>query len=196
MKIIISFIMVLLLPSLAIAKDFRYTEVNAYIKKGNVTIGTRGYFDKDYSQGLLRYDFTNSPNRVEYRYVQNGDNHEHRLRYQRKWFNVNGFWYNHRIEHRIRENKNNILRYRPQFGYAPDNIKFLGGSPFITFEPHWNHTYKNDQAEYNQMQTWIGLEYKITKKLTMIPSIETGYNTKFQKQDTFAIIDFKYNMGK
>ena len=68
--------------------------------------------------------------------------------------------------------------------------------PIAGHEPHWNHTYKNDQAEYNQMQTWIGLEYKITKKLTMIPSIETGYNTKFQKQDTFAIIDFKYNMGK
>lgn len=196
MKKIIGFIIMLMLPVATIAKDFNYTEVNTFVTSGSYTIGARENINKDASHRILRYDFKESPYRIEYRYVSKGRNHESWFRFQRKWFNVNGIWFNHRFEHRIRENKNDVFRYRPQFGYKSNDVNLLGGVPFITFEPQWNHTYKNGKSEYSHLQTFTGIEYKINSAFKIVPYIEVDFNDSMNKDIAFFILDFKYNMSK
>ena len=179
--------------SIAYADDFSYMETNTFASSGNYTFGFREYANKDVSHRILRYDFDDSPYRVEYRYVQKGELHEHWYRLQRKWFKINGFWYNHRFEHRGRESKSNVFRYRPQFGYK-SNAKFLGGVPFITFEPQWNYNYDSHDKGYSHLQTFTGIEYKVNNKFKVVPYIEVDFDKTFQKEVAFFIMDFKWKM--
>jgi len=173
--------------TLVFAEDFKHTETNSFIKSGEYTLGTRQNIDLDVQQYIIRKDFSGSPYRIEYRNVQKSGRQEHWFRGQRKWFNVNGFWYNHRIEHRIREDKDNVFRYRPQFGYKSDNV-------FVTFEPHINYTYSKKNLKYSHLQTFTGIELKATDKLKIVPFIEVDFDRDFRKQIAFLGVDIKYKL--
>lgn len=189
-SIIISLVM-LCSSTFAHAEDFDHTETNTFIKSGDFTFGTRQNIGLDVQQYILRYDFADTPYRVEYRNVQKGDRQEHWLRAQIKQFSSNGFWYNHRFEHRIREQKDDVLRYRPQFGY---NYKVGKFKPFITFEPQFNYNYNTKDAGYSHMQTFTGVEYKVNDKFTVVPYLEVDFDKSFDKDTAFFIVDFKFKL--
>lgn len=175
----------------ASAEDFKHVETNWMIKKGNASFGYRHNFDLDVSHQIYRYDFAESPFRVEYRSVVKGTRQEDWFRIQMKQFKHNGFWYNHRIEHRIREDKDNVFRYRPQFGYK-FSTTVLGGKPYITFEPQFQYTYDTKEKFFSHMQTFIGTKYKVTDKFTVGPFVEIDTDDSFKKELAFLGVDFKY----
>jgi len=179
---------ILMSLSTAHAKDFEHTETNTFIKHGDVTFGTRQNIGLDVQQYILRKDFKNTPYRIEYRNVHKGARQEHWLRAQMKAFKHNGFFYNHRIEHRIREDKDNVFRYRPQFGYKTTMGSF---TPFMIFEPQWNYTYATQDKGYSHVQTFTGVEYKINKHFTVVPYVEVDFDKNFDKDIAFFIVDFK-----
>ena len=175
----------------ASAEDFKHVETNTFVKHNSITLGTRQNIDLDVQQYILRKDFKNTPYRLEYRNVHKGNRQEHWLRAQMKQFKHNGMFYNHRIEHRVREDKDNVFRYRPQFGYKTNVGSF---TPFIIFEPQWNYNYTSKDAGYSHMQTFTGVEYKVTNKFTVVPYVEVDFDTNFDKDIAFFIIDFKYTL--
>jgi hypothetical protein len=196
MKYIITLIMLSLTATFAQAEDFDYVEVNTFVTHSDsgLTIGIRENIDLDESQIIVRKDFTGTPYRLEYRNVLKGQREEHWFRAQMKGFRSGALWYNHRIEHRIRESKDNVFRYRPQFGIKPDNVTVFGGKPFITFEPQFNLTYSSGKAGYSHLQTFTGLEYKVSDKFTVVPYVEVDYNKSFEKDIAFFIVDFKFKL--
>lgn len=177
------------LATSALAQDFEHTETNWFVKHNDFTVGTRQNIDLDVQHYILRKDFKDTPYRLEYRYVDKGDKYEHWLRGQIKQFSYKGLWYNHRIEHRIREDKDNVLRYRPQFGYKHKMGNIV---PFITFEPHWQYNYTTEEAGYSHLQTFTGIEYKMNK-LTVAPFIEVDFDKNFDKDTAFVGVDIKYS---
>lgn len=195
MKYII-IIMLLLTATFAEAKDFDYVETNTWIKhsESGYSFGTRQHIDKDVQQYMIRKDFKDSPYRLEYRNVHKGELQEHWFRVQKKGFRLHGFWFNHKFEHRIREEKDNIFRYRPSFGYAPSYLTLLGGKPFVTLEPHWQYTYTSKDVGYSHLQTYVGLEYKVNDKFTVIPYVEVDYDKSFAQDNAFFIVDFKFKL--
>lgn len=195
MKFIITLIL-LFTASFAHADDFDHVETNTFVKHkdSGFTLGMRQNINLDVSHVILRKDFTGTSYRLEYRNVQKGKSEEHWFRAQMKGFQSGPAWYNHRIEHRIREGKDNVFRYRPQFGIKPKNITILGGRPFITFEPQWNYNYDSKDTGYSHLQTFTGLEYKVNDKFTVVPYVEVDYDNSFNKDIAFFIVDFKFKL--
>lgn len=199
-KHIIKFTLIVTLPlwaAFAFAEDFDYVETNTWIKhsESGYSFGTRQHIDKDTQQYMVRKDFKDTPYRLEYRSIHKGQSQEHWLRAQIKGFtHAKAFSINHRIEHRVRENRDNIFRYRPTFEYTPAYLTVLGGNPFVTLEPHWQYTYSSGDAGYSHLQTYVGLEYKVYEKFTVVPYIEIDYNTSFTKDNAFFIVDFKFKL--
>lgn len=178
------------------ANDFNYTEVNTFLKHkdSGVTLGFRENINLDVSQIILRKDFDGTPYRLEYRNVQKGNQEEHWIRAQMKGFQQGALWYNHRVEHRVREGKDNVFRYRPQFGFKPAYLTILGGKPFITLEPQWNYNYNSKEASYSHLQTFTGIEYIVNDKFTVVPYLEVDFDTNFNKDVAFFIVDFKMKL--
>jgi len=187
---------VALFATSAYAKDFDHVETNTFVKHSDsgFTLGIRENIDLDVSHVILRKDFTGTPYRLEYRNVQKGEREEHWFRAQMKGFRSGAFWYNHRIEHRVRESKDNVFRYRPQFGIKPSNFTVLGGKPFITFEPQWNYNYNSKDKGYSHLQTFTGVEYKVSDNFTVVPYLEVDFNNSFEKDIAFFILDFKFKL--
>lgn len=197
MKYIITLIILLsLTATFAEAEDFDYVETNTFVKHSDsgITLGIRENINLDVSQIIVRKDFTGTPYRLEYRNVQKGEREEHWIRAQMKGFRSGALWFNHRIEHRTRESKDNVFRYRPQFGYKPSNVTVFGGKPFITVEPQFNLTYSSGKAGYSHLQTFTGLEYKVSDKFTVVPYVEVNYDKTFEKDVAFFIVDFKFKL--
>jgi len=188
---IIASLFLLVTINSAQAEDFKHTETNTFIKHNDLTFGTRQNIGLDVQQYILRKDFKDTPYRIEYRNVHKGVRQEHWFRAQMKAFKHNGFFYNHRIEHRIREDKDNVFRYRPQFGYKATVGSF---TPFIIFEPQWNYTYATQDKGYSHVQTFTGVEYKVSKHFTVAPYLEVDFDKSFNKDLAFFILDFKIKL--
>ena len=193
MKIYTIFASLFLLVTInsAQAENFAHIETNTFIKHNDLTFGTRQNIDLDAQQYILRKDFKNTPYRIEYRNVHKGVRQEYWFRAQMKAFKHKGFFYNHRIEHRVREDKDNVFRYRPQFGY-----KTTVGSltPFMIFEPQWNYNYSTENKGYSHVQTFTGVEYKVNKHFTLVPYVEVDFDKSFNKDIAFFILDFKFKI--
>jgi hypothetical protein len=70
----------------------------------------------------------------------------------------------------------------------------LGGKPFVTLEPHWQYTYTSKDVGYSHLQTYVGLEYKVNDKFTVIPYVEVDYDKSFAQDNAFFIVDFKFKL--
>lgn len=199
MKIIFTALMASILmfasTSYASAEDFDYTEINTFVKHkdSGVTLGYRTYENKDKTHFIFRKDFDEKYDgyRAEYRYVENGNLHEHWLRVQIKAWSNGGYFYNHRFEHRDREAKYDVLRYRPQFGYM-SQTNYGGLKPFVVFEPHWQHSYKEKDTSYSHMQTFIGAEYRVLNNFKIVPQVEIDLDKNFKKEVAHFVVDFKF----
>lgn len=171
--------------------DFERFEINTFVKKDNLTLGIRKYVDYDYSQYIFRYDFPDSPFRAEYRRIDKFGKSEDWFRFQMKHFKRDGFFYNSRIEHRNRESKANIFRYRPQFGYQhPSRIPILG-KPFLVFEPHFQLTYEGRDLFFSHMQTFIGTKFEF-RHIDVTPFLEIDTKAGFEKELAFFGVEMKY----
>ena len=193
-NLIIAGILAIFATTTISAEDFDYAEVNTFVSKGNWTIGAREYQDKDYSQRILRYNFAKSPYSVEYRSVDNAGLREDRFRLQVKQIKQGPFFFNSRFEHRSREGKENVFRYRPQFGIeAQGQPNLLFGRPFVILEPHVQWTYNGDKIEYSHMQTFIGTKY-VFGNFEVSPMIEIDLKDDFSKDVAYFAIDFKIKL--
>jgi len=193
-KTIIASVCLFAIVQSANAEDFDYTQTNVFVKNKETgwTLGARGYINKQYGdQFIVRKDFQGTPYRLEYRYNNKSSGEEHWLRAQYKLWNNNGLFFNPRIEHRIRESRDNIFRFRPQFGYVSTS-EYAGLKPFIIFEPHWSYNYSSKDKGYSHMQTFIGAEYKVLNNFKIIPYIEYDTDKNFDKEVMFAVVDFKF----
>jgi len=176
------------------AKNFNYTEVNAFVSYNNWTFGAREYDNKNYSQRILRYDFSETPYRLEYRSIDRAGLSEDWIRFQVKQIKNGAFFFNSRFEHRSRESKENVMRYRPQFGLkAQGQPNYLFGSPFLIFEPHVQYTYKGSNLDYSHLQTFIGTKYKFGQ-FSVSPFIEIDFDDDFKNDKAFFGIDLKVNL--
>lgn len=194
MKFLIATLLSLFMITPAMAEDFDYTEVNAFVSAGNWTIGAREYQNKDYSHRILRYDFKDTPYRLEYRSIDRYGLSEDWFRFQVKHYKSGMFFYNSRFEHRIRESKENVFRYRPQFGLkAQGQPNLLFGSPFLIFEPHVQYEYDSTKMEYSHLQTFIGTKYSFGQ-FNVSPFVEIDLNDDFRKEVAFFGVDFKLNL--
>ena len=61
-------------------------------------------------------------------------------------------------------------------------------------QEHWQYTYSSGDAGYSHLQTYVGLEYKVYEKFTVVPYIEIDYDTSFTKDNAFFIVDFKFKL--
>ena len=198
MKFIITAFMASILmfagTSNASADDFDYTEVNTFVSKDNWTFGVREYADKDVSQRILRYDFEGNPYRIEYRKIDRAGVGEDWIRFQVKQIKNGSFFFNSRFEHRSREGRENVMRYRPQFGLeAQGQPNLLFGSPFLIFEPHVQYTYDGSNLDYSHLQTFIGTKYKFGS-FSVSPFVEVDFDDDFKKDTAFFGVDFKLNL--
>lgn len=187
MKYKLSILLITLTSSL-LGNNFNYAEINTFFQNNDYTVGFREYLNKDKHQIITRYDF--NPFRVEYRYVTNNQLNENWFRFQYTQFKKDGYSYKHRFEHRDRESKLNILRYRPRAGYSFSE-QVLGGSPFVVFEPHFQYTYDNKSTKFSHMQTFIGLKYKL-KQIIIAPFLEIDTDRYFEHDTSFLGVDVKY----
>ena len=180
----------LLLISTALSQnDFDRLEMNTFVQIGNITFGTREYINYDYLQRILKFEFEDTPFRIEYRKIKRADRSEDWYRLQWKNFKFDNLFYNSRFEHRFRELKNDIFRYRPQFGYKE--------SLFIIFEPHFQYTYIEKKSEYSHMQMFIGFTYNYKMEnyaVQITPYIEIDTNSEFGKDVIFPCIKVKVKL--
>ncbi len=180
----------LLLISTALSQnDFDRLEVNTFVQVDNITFGTREYINHDYLQRIIRYEFENTPFRVEYRKIKKENRNEDWYRFQWKNLKYKKLFYNSRFEHRFRELKDDVFRYRPQFGYKE--------SLFIIFEPHFQYTYIEKKSEYSHMQTKVGFTYKYKMEncaVQITPYIEIDTNSEFGKDVIFPCIKVKVRL--
>jgi hypothetical protein len=186
-------ILFLTISSSVFAEDFDYVETNVWVKQkgSNISLATRQNLGLDVQQYIVRYDFADTPYRLEYRNVQKGDRQEHWIRGQVKWLSHNGFFYNHRFEQRFREQKDDVLRYRPQFGYESQTA-YAGIKPFFKVEPHWQYNYTTKDAGYSHMQTFTGFSYKVNDNLKVDPFVEVDFDKNFDKSLMFVGVDIKF----
>ena len=194
MKTLIALTLSLFMIAPAMADDFDYTEVNTFVSKDNWTFGVREYADKDTSQRILRYDNKENPYRLEYRKIDNAGVGEDWVRFQVKQIKNGAFFFNSRFEHRSRDGRENVMRYRPQFGLeAQGQPNLLFGSPFVILEPHVQWTYDGDKVEYSHMQTFIGTKY-VFGNFEVSPMIEVDFTDDFKKDVAYFAVDFKINL--
>ena len=77
----------LLLISTALSQnDFDRLEMNTFVQIGNITFGTREYINYDYLQRILKFEFEDTPFRIEYRKIKRADRSEDWYRFQ--WKNL------------------------------------------------------------------------------------------------------------
>ncbi len=180
----------LFLMSIALSQnDYDKFEVNTFIQMDNITFGTREYINYDYLQRILKFEFEDTPFRIEYRKIKKQGRNEDWYRLRWKNFKFDNLFYNSRFEHRFRELKNDVFRYRPQFGYKK--------SLFITFEPHFQYTYTEKKSEYSHMQTFIGFTYNYKMEncaVQITPYIEIDTNREFGKDVIFPCIKVKVRL--
>lgn len=171
-------------------------EVNAKLYLGDsFMIGAREYYNGEGTHRIARWDFKDSPWRVEYRRVNSNQNW---YRIQLKNFKyedrVGGkFFYNSRLEYRDREDRENVWRYRPQFGYKGprigwnDRISF--GKPFIIFEPQWEIA--TGVEGFKQNQLFIGSTFQVADWLQVEPFLEIDHNENIEKKMSFWGVEIK-----
>ena len=171
-------------------------EVNAKVYVGDsFMIGAREYYNSESTHKILRWDFKDSPWRVEYRRVNDNQNW---YRIQLKNFkyedSVGGkFFYNSRLEYRDREDRENVWRYRPQFGYKAPRVGWNDwlsfGRPFIIFEPHWE--IESGVRGFKQNQLFIGTNYQVNDWLQIEPFLEIDHDENIEKKLSFWGVEIK-----
>ena len=171
-------------------------EVNAKLYLGDsFMIGAREYYNGVDQHQMLRWDFKDSPWRVEYRRVNDNQNW---YRIQLKNFkyedSVGGkFFYNSRLEYRDREDRENVWRYRPQFGYKAPRVGWNDwlsfGRPFIIFEPHWE--IESGVRGFKQNQLFIGTNYQVNDWLQIEPFLEIDHDENIEKKLSFWGVEIK-----
>ena len=176
-------------------RNFDRFQTNIFINydKSNTTIGHRWYpyptstFDQ-YTQIVFRYDLQNSPYRFEYRWIEKATRSEDWYRFQWKNFKWKNLWYTSRFEHRRRlPQKDNIFRYRPQFG--------IKGKVYIIIEPHVQYTYNIKELKYSHMQTFIGFELFKNNNIKIKPFLEIDTDENYKFNFMFLGIDLKWSVN-
>lgn len=171
-------------------------EVNAKLYLGDsFMVGVREYYNGEGTHRIVRWDFKDSPWRVEYRRVNSNQNWYRIQHKDFKYKDVYGgqWFYNSRIEYRDREDRENIWRYRPQFGYQGprvgwnDRISF--GRPFIIFEPHWDIA--TGEEGFVQNQLFIGSSFQVTDWLRIEPFLEIDHDSNIEKKLSMYGVEIK-----
>ena len=158
-------------------------------------IGGRVYLNHDTSHSIIRYTF-NGRYSGQYRWVhKDGSNDvEHWFRLQRKDIKWGRFFWNTRIEYRIKEGKGDILRLRPQTGF-----KFRPGGkiqPYYKLEPHFEYDFDNNRGFYKFAQHFIGFDYKLNKQVSFGPFIEIDTDDEWNKVLMFLGLQIEVKLNK
>ena len=102
-------------------------------------------------------------------------------------FDWKNLWYNSRFEYRRRwHQKNDIFRYRPQFG--------IKGKTYVIFEPHIQYTYETEELKYSYMQTVIGHELFKKGNVKIVPFFEIDTDEYFKFDLIFFGVDIKWTV--
>jgi len=169
-------------------------EINTqYQLNDNLMIGFRDYTNSTDHHTVLRWDFTDSPWRVEYRRVNSNQNwYRVQLKNFKHTDQIGGKWfYNSRLEYRDREGRENVWRYRPVFGYSFPRIgsdRISLGAPFITIEPHWEVA--TGVGGFKLMQTYIGTSFDFGR-IIVNPFYELDLDQNMNKSNELLGVDIK-----
>jgi len=144
-------------------------------------IGCRFYMNYNTSHLIIRYKI-NSVWSSQYRYVtkESSDAIEHWFRLQHKEINFKGFFWNTRIEYRIKESKGDVFRIRPQTGF-----KYNASEKVIAYyiaEPHLEYDFDSRKGYFKFMQHFIGFDIKLKGNVSFGPFIEIDTNDKWKRE--------------
>jgi len=184
--ILIIFIFAVTIPAFpAIGKDWsNRVENNFTVDDKHWGIGGRSYMNYGTNHFILRYNFDDSWT-SQYRYVTNkhGDSIDHWFRLQHKDFNLRGFFWNSRIEYRIKESTDDVFRFRPQTGFKFNPLEKVGA--YYIFEPHWEYVFEKSMGYFKFAQHFIGFDIKLNMNVSFGPFIEIDTNDNLEKELVF-----------
>ena len=168
-----------------LAKDWSDRVENNFTVDGtHWGLGGRLYMNYGTSHVILRYNFDGSWS-SQYRYVtkNGGDVIEHWFRLQHKDIKLWAFFWNSRIEYRILESTNDVLRFRPQTGFKFNVLDMV--KPYYIIEPHWEYDFSKSKGFFKGVQHFIGFDIVLNKNVSLGPFIEIDTDYNWQKQLVF-----------
>lgn len=147
-------------------------------------LGGRSYMNYGTSHVILRYKFDGSW-ASQYRYVmkKGGDTIEHWFRLQHKDVNLGAFFWNSRIEYRIKESADDVFRIRPQTGIKFNVLE--KAKAYYIVEPHWEYDFGKSKGYFKFAQHFIGFDIKLNKNVSLGPFIEINTNDNWEKELAF-----------
>ena len=167
------------------AKDWSNRVENNFTVDGkHWGIGGRSYMNYGTSHVILRYKFDGRW-ASQYRYVTNkgGDTIEHWFRLQHKDIKLWAFFWDSRIEYRIKESRDDAFRFRPQTGFK-FNVHRRAKAYYI-IEPHWEYDFGKSKGYYKFAQNFIGFDMMLNKNVSLGPFIEIDTNDNWEKELVF-----------
>ncbi len=182
----IIFIFVVTMPFFTTyAQDWSNRVENNYTVDGkHWGLAGRSYMNYSTSHFILRYKIDSSWS-CQYRYVtkESGYAIEHWFRLQHKEINFKGFFWNTRIEYRIKESKGDVFRIRPQTGFKY-NV-FGKVKAYYIAEPHLEYDFDSRKGYFKFMQHFIGFDIKLKGNVSFGPFIEIDTNDKLKRELMF-----------
>ena len=176
----------LTLPVLAATGDVwsNRVENNFAVDGEHWGLGGRSYMNYGTSHVILRYKFDDSW-ASQYRYVtkKDGGTIEHWFRLQHKDFKWKAFFWNSRIEYRIKESTNDVFRIRPQTGFKFNVLEKV--KAYYIAEPHWEYDFGKRRGYFKFAQHFLGFNIALDKNVSLGPFIEIDTNDNWKKELVF-----------
>lgn len=169
----------------AAAKDWSDRVQNNFTVDGkHWGFGGRFYFNYGTSQMILRYKFDDSW-ASQYRYVMKSDPgaNEHWFRLQHKDIRFKEFFWNSRIEYRIKESTDDVFRFRPQTGFKFNVLE--KAKVYYVIEPHWEYNFGKSRGRFKFTQHFLGFDGKLNKNVTLGSFIEIDTNDNWEMELAF-----------
>lgn len=169
----------------AAAKDWSNRVENNFTVDGiHFGLGGRSYMNYGTNHFIVRYKFDDSWS-SQYRYVtiKAGDAIEHWFRMQHKDFSLMAFFWNSRIEYRIKEATDDVFRYRPQTGFKFDVLEKI--KAYYVAEPHWEYDLGKSIGYFKFAQHFFGFDIKLDTNVSFGPFIEIDTNDNWEKELVF-----------
>jgi len=169
---------VMLLSNVAFAGDFDTNQFNLKVKNKSWGIEFREYTQSERSHIQLEHYIDKW--KLGYRYDEDGDKVEHRLRLDYKLLDTDVFYVTPRIEHRHYEgNINDYSRLRSAFGLKLGNA-FAEITPML----HVGQGKKEDLS-IDEYQTKLGYTFKLGDKTKLQTFIQHEADNYFDKTNLF-----------
>ncbi len=169
----------------AIAKDWSNRVENNFTVDGkHWGLGGRSYMNYCKSHVILRYKFNDSWT-SQYRYVtsKGGYTIEHWFRLKHKDISLGAFFWNSRIEYRIKESTDDVFRIRPQTGFKFNALEMI--KAYYIAEPHWEYNFNKGKGYFKFAQHFIGFDIRLNENVSLGPFIEIDTNDNWERELVF-----------